>query len=234
METGHAGQREFREQLGGLDADVGGGRRELALGAAHVRPPAQQIRRQTHGHFGRRRGDRRGGAEFIEQRARLLADEHAQPMHRLLERFFEHGDLRLRRRQQYFRFLGIQFAGQAGVETGAGDIDGILLGRDILVGDGQALLEIADIDVIARDLGENAHQHVAPIFLDGGEQGVGLLQGPSFPAEHVDLPARIEVRVIEVGLEQIIAGDGAAQRARGVERKRVPGLPRVGIARASH
>ena len=77
-------------------------------------------------------------------------------MRRLLERFFERGNVRLRGGQQYFRFFGIQFARQAGVETGAGDIDGLALGLDVLVDDGQPLLGNAIRKAIAgalRDAG---------------------------------------------------------------------------------
>ncbi len=62
-------------------------------------------------------------------------------MHTLFERRFQDRSLRLRRRQHHFRLLGIEFAGEARVETGTGNVYGILMRLDILMRDRRAAAE---------------------------------------------------------------------------------------------
>ena len=75
--------------------------------------------------------------------------------------------------------------------------------RDVFAGDGQPLLEAADLDVIARHFREHTHEHVAAVFFHGGELRVRRFERAALAAEHVDLPSRVEMRVVEIGMQLV-------------------------------
>ena len=193
-------QCEFGEQLRGLDADVRRGRGQLSFSGAHVGPPPQEIGRHPDRHAGRRRWNRRVRGQFLEQRTGLLTEQHAELMHRLFQRGVQSRQLRLRRGEQRLRLFDIEFAGQAGVEPRAAQVQGILLRFDVFAGNVDPVLEAADLDIVAGDFGQHADQHGAAIFLHRSEERGGLFELTPQTAEDVNFPSRVKMCVVQVSV----------------------------------
>ena len=98
--------------------------------------------------------------------------------------------------------LHVEVASQAIGEPVAGEGESVLLGFDVFVGDVQAALKAAQVDVIAGDLAEQCEQHIAAAEFGSGDFGLAGLDRAACPAEHVDFPGGIESRLINVVLER--------------------------------
>ncbi len=74
----------------------------------------------------------------------------------------------------------------------------MLLGRQVLAGNGEPLLEGAQGQIVAGHLGAETHQQVAAAFHAAVKIRACRLDSAPHPAEEVHLPAGIKTHHIEV------------------------------------
>ena len=132
-------------------------------------------------------------------------------------------DLRRRGAQLGRGVRHVEVGGDAAGRTLLGELQALLGGLDVVPRDLQQQLVAAQLDVVARQLGEAGDQRGAPEFgrcLD--RRGCRFDRAPH-PAPHVDLPRGVEPHLVDVECIDRAAGDaarGAARRAVGAERGR--------------
>src|SRR5882724_736029 len=105
---------------------------------------------------------------------------------------FSTGDLRL-------LLVDVQVSRDAALEFRASQLEEFLLAGDVAAHDRKLLLESADDHVIPRQFGqERDHRAAAGVNL-GIERVLCRLDCPASAAEEIDLPPRIEARLVKVG-----------------------------------
>ena len=153
LEASDTGQGEFREQLGCLHADIGGVRCQFALGT-----PRTSGRRRSKSD-GSPTGTSGGGAGIgaaCDNSANnasgswpMSTPNRCTPC---LSDVSRTGICARVVAKNHLGLLCVQFATEACLETGTGDLHGILLRRNIFVRDGKPLLKVADFNIIAGHL----------------------------------------------------------------------------------
>ena len=68
----------------------------------------------------------------------------------------------------------------------------------MLLGNTEPLLRAAEGNIVACDLGQQRHQHRAPVFFRRADIRAQRLLGPMQPAEQVKLPACVQAHLVEV------------------------------------
>ena len=106
------------------------------------------------------------------------------------------GELRLRAR-------GVELGAAAGIETHLRELERRLLVRDVAARHVELLLLAAQLEVGARDFGRHDHLHVVQRGFLGAEIGTACFEPAAHAAEEVELPERIEARVVELRLRAI-------------------------------
>ena len=69
-----------------------------------------------------------------------------------------------------------------------GDLESLGLHAGVPARDGELVLQTAQFEIIPRDFGGNAHQHVEPRGFDRSELGAGGLDGSPDTAEKIEFP----------------------------------------------
>ena len=225
LEAGGAGEVEFGEEVGGGGADEGGLRGEFAFGLLDVGAAAEQIGRQADGDLRRRGWDGRDGGQFAGERARRKGEEETETVDGDLNGTLQGRNGGLGGGEKRGSLRDIEVAGEALVVALAGEVEGVLLGGDVLFGDGETLLGGAGLDVAAGDLAEEGDEDVAPAEFGGGELGVGGFDVAAVAAEDVDFPGSIEARLVEV--ERL--GDAGREREVAVFADPLAGVGTVGV-----
>ena len=67
----------------------------------------------------------------------------------------------------------------------AGEPYGVLVGRDVLFGNGQTGLKAAQVRVVPTDIPQERHKYIAAILFGSSQIGLGCLDLPSNAAEEV-------------------------------------------------
>ena len=101
---------------------------------------------------------------------------------------FQRGHLRPRRGQQRAGLLHIQITGQTVGKAVAGDGQFLRLRGDVLVGNRQAALIPAHLEIIVRHFAQQRHHRAPAIKFGGGEIGPGGFLRPAFATEHINFP----------------------------------------------
>ena len=97
-------------------------------------------------------------------------------------------------RQQRGGLLHIEVAGQSVLEPILREGQGFRLGLEILIGNLQLPLVAADLNVVARHLAQQRHQHISPAEFGGGDFSLAGLDTTTRSSEHIDFPGGIESR----------------------------------------
>jgi hypothetical protein len=88
--------------------------------------------------------------------------------------------------------LGLDGSDQTGLQAPQGDLQRLLLAGQVVVGDRQLGLGIAQGDIGERHLGGNRYLHVSQVGGAGPDRGLTAVQGAAVGAEDIRLPACIE------------------------------------------
>ena len=200
---------------------------QFCLGLADVGAAPEQFRRHADRHARRHRGDRLRLLQLGAQGIGRLPEQQAECVD-------EVGLILLDR-----RYLGGRVADLCGgvrhVEIGgqpAGrallrQLQRVLRGLQVVLGDLLAKLRAAQIDVVAGHLGQRRQQRVALCLLRGVDRGIGRFHRPPDLAPQIKLPGRVEAVLIEVEGYQVgaddAAGPGAAAGAAGLGARRRAG-----------
>ncbi len=154
-------EQDAREEVGDLDADPRRRAREVPLDGADVGAPAQEASGVADRDLARAARDRFAHLELGDQLGREAAGEHAEPMDRRPDRGLERRDLRAGALELRLRLRDIELRSAALLEQRVGEVErcGLVLGvaRRHL----ELLLQAAQLDVGAPDLGGDRHDDVA-------------------------------------------------------------------------
>jgi hypothetical protein len=188
LDAGAGVEEEPGVEVGGGDADAGGGGGDLAFGAAQVRAPPEQVGGHADGDAVRGPWDGAHGAQFVEEALGREAQEDRQAVGRLVDAGAEWGQLGLAGGELGACLLALEVGGQPRLNPSRRQAQRAPLGLDGPLGQGGPLLEAAEFGVVPRDLRDQHDEGVARILEGGVEVCVGGLNAPAEPAEHVDLP----------------------------------------------
>jgi len=157
-----------------------------------------------------------------------LPGEHGQRMLLKPHCALERRDLRRGLLAFGARLLDVHRRGKPGLHAPACELQRFVLQRQVGARDRQPRLLAAQVDVGERDLGGQRHLHVGQFGLCGTHIRFRRLDGAAQPAEHVDLPARVES-----GLEDVagagIAGPGALRGGRRIGERQQAGSLHVAL-----
>ena len=181
-----------------LRRQIGQRRLHPVLLRLHIRALAQRVGGQAHGPGWRRSRHRGGLRQRRQQSRRGLARQHGQGMLGLPHAGLQAGDLRRRLRQGLARLLGIQTGGQPGLDTPAGHLLGLGLQGQVVLCDAQALLRIAQLDVVQRHLGRQTHMRSIERGLGGGQVFLARLHQIALAPPQVQLPTGIQAHGVAV------------------------------------
>ena len=101
------------------------------------------------------------------------------------------------RLQLRLRPRGIQLGATAAFQQGDGQLQGLPLILGILPRHREPILGATQLEIVARHLGQQAHDHIPAIGLGGPDVGRAGLDGAPHPPEEIQLPARIESDVVQ-------------------------------------
>ena len=121
-------------------------------------------------------------------------------MEGLFDGGLEGRDLSADIRQQSPSFGGVQGARQPGLIAGLRDFNRIMLSLNMTLGNTESLLRPAEFDIVARNLGQQRHQHGAAVFFRRADIRTQGLLGPMQTTEQVNLPACVQAHLVEVPL----------------------------------
>ena len=192
------GQGQPREEVGGGDPNPRGGGLQFLFGLPNIGPPAEKLGRQSDipGQVGPR--DRTVLREGRIKSCGRLSYQNAQTVEGVFDGGLEGRDLGADIRQQGLGFGCVQRARQAGLIARLSHLNRILLGLDMPLGNPNTLLCAAEGNIVARDLGQQRHQHRAPVFFRRADIRAQRLLGPMQTAEQVNLPACVQAHLVEV------------------------------------
>ena len=211
-QVGRAGEVDLRVEIADRHTDVGSGRGKVALGDAHVRPPAQQLRGQPDRHRGRRRRRRGDWRQLRGERLGRLADQHAQRMDLAPRLGFQRRPLRLRRGELVLLLADLEPRRETGLPARLHQRQQLLLARLFAQRDVDLALQRAQGEVVDGDLGGGGNLGVAQrpdLRLDAAARRLDAAPGL---AEQVELPGGVEADAVggEVGSRQADAHRAAA------------------------
>ena len=162
---------------------------------------------------GGRARDGAGRGQLLLQRRRLQAEQHAQAVDGLLRGGLQQRDLGRRGGHLRLGVGHVQPAHEPGVEPLLRELGRVLLRLQVAAGDGSALLEGAQVDVVHGHLGGQRDQHVLARLDRRLHVRIGGLDAAAGAAEDVQLPRRVEAGLPHVADGPLDAARGAAVRA---------------------
>ena len=111
----------------------------------------------------------------------------------------EGGDLCRGRIGLRLRARDVLLGSHAGRGSRARELLGVALQRQVRARERDLPLQAAQLDVLARDLSAQRHQRVAATFDGGIDVVIRRADDGIAAAEEVDLPARVEADLVEIG-----------------------------------
>ena len=225
---GGSADREAREELGRGRPDAGAGRVCAVFGQPDVRPALEQLGRQPQRHRRGLQRDRPGDRQLGQQVGRVQAQEDAQAVDGLLRRGLEQRDRGRGRGRLGLGAGHVQPAHEPRQEALPCDAGAAGLGLQVPAGDGDPLLERAQVDVRLGDLAREAHEHVAPRRFGPREVRLGGFDRATHPAEEVQLPAGVETGLVQ-GADVAAVAERAGRPGAPDGRAGVDGRPEEGL-----
>ncbi len=125
-----------------------------------------------------------------QQGPRLAAEQDAQTVDGLLGGLLQGRDLGGGGRDLGLGVGYVQAADEAALESLAGQVGAVLLGLEVPLGDGDLLLEAAQVDVVESDLGGQRHQDIQAGVYGGFEVRGGGLDAPPRRRRRCPVPRR--------------------------------------------
>ena len=122
------------------------------LGVANVGTPSDEVGRDADLQGNGRLRDRLRLRQERDQRRRLAAGQHAQPVEAGLERGLQRRQLGFRSRQLRLGADHVETSAGAGLVLGARQVERVALRPQLLTSDIDAALQTANVDVGARHL----------------------------------------------------------------------------------
>jgi hypothetical protein len=182
-------EAETRIQVGGGDADAGGGRSQAPLGGGDIGAACQQVGwRAYRQQLGQRRPGRRRIQQFAE-RAGLAAGQHRQAMLGGLHLGGEGGHARERQFQLRAGAGAVEFGTATGLGAGQHQLQRTLLVAGVVLRHRQPRLQAAQQVVVARNLAGHGHLQRGQVGLAGLAFAAGRFDVAADAAEQVQLPA---------------------------------------------
>ena len=214
-------QRATNAQAGqalglGLGHALPGGAHAV-FGLAHIGALAQGIGGKGQRQVGRRQRHGGGGRQGLVQRRGRATGEHGQRMARLGHGRAQRGQLGGRLLDAGARLLLGQRIRQARLHAPLGDLRRLALRGQVALGNRQALLLAAQVDVVHRHLGRQRHPGRGQAGLGGQQVGVASAYATANAAKQVGLPARVQPRLEAVGC--IAAAAAALGRSGPIHRR---------------
>ena len=198
LQAGCPRDEEARKEVAPGDADLGRLRRELPFRPGDVRPAEQELGRETDGDLRGRLRNRPHGRELLLERHRRLPEEDAQNVHRLRGLLVEQRDRRGGGGDLGCGALDVDLRREARIEEPPGQVERPLLRREVLVRQGDSLLQATIGDVLEADLAHQGDEHRIPVVLRCLDARVGGFHCPAVPTEDIHLPVRVEARLEEI------------------------------------
>ena len=181
-----------------------GRRQHLLLGRAHIGSAAQGVsgdgQRQRPGGT----WHRGGCGQQLGQGGRRLAGQHGQCVAGLPDRRLQQRQLRGGLLGGSARLLGIEHAGHAGLGAPLVDLPGLLLAREVVLGDRELGLCAAQREVGQADLGGDRHLDFGQAGSAGARRGLADSQRAVPGAKQIEFPACVQA------CREAIASAGAA------------------------
>ncbi len=199
---GHAfdPQRAAEAEIG-IAGGVGGAEPGRLRGQRPLRRPdvgalAQDLGRDADDHGLGHGRDRGRGRQTVVDGARRPAEKNGQAIARLGQARLEGRDLGQRLGLGGTGLVEVQAADEAGLVAPAGDLAGLGLESQVLLGQGDPRLKRPDLDIVGDHLGGEGDLRVAEAGGRGFELGGRRLEGAPVRAEDVRLPAGVEAGLI--------------------------------------
>ena len=142
-------------------------------------------------------GERFGRGKFRGERGRLLSGQNRETVNGFLNPGFERRNCRESQIEQRAAARDIEVGAASAIEERLGDVESLGLHVGILARDGELVLQPAQLEIVSRDFGRDAHEHVEPRGFDRGELCVGGLNGSPDAAEQIEFPGGVKAGVVE-------------------------------------
>jgi hypothetical protein len=110
----------------------------------------------------------------------------------------ERRDLRASARELRLCPRGVELGSPAGIEPHLGEVERGALVRDVATRDIELLLLAAQLEVGASDFGGHDHLRIAQARFGGAHLGARRFRSAAEAAEEIELPERIEARIVEL------------------------------------
>ena len=128
--------------------------------------------------------------EALVDRLRRLAEQQGEGVLGLPQRVLQRRDLRLRLADQRLRLLDVELADLAVLELDGRDAQALLLRREVLLRDVDALLRGPDVDVVRRHVGDDRDERVVV----GGDRAEVGRRSDSMPRRILPQTSSSQVR----------------------------------------
>ena len=217
LQAAAADEADAREELRLGDADARGRGGERLLRLRQVRPAFEQVAGHAHRH-GRRRGQG-GRARGDAEAGGVGANQDGDGVFELVALRLQAGNFRLGGGHLGLRLRLFKFAAGAGGDAGLGDLEGFAAQGDGGAHQLDLLVEGAQAEVVAGDLGLEGEQDVVHRVLGGRRFGAAGFDVAADLAPEIELPVEIAHGVV-----------GRAVVHQAVERNRARGVFRGALA----
>src|SRR5258708_25440430 len=117
--------------------------------------------------------------------AGLLSRQYGEPMQESCDIALKDRHLGTHRFELSLSLSHVAFSGLTRLGKRAGKSHGVLVGRDILLGNGQTGLKAAQVRVVPADIPQERHKYIAAILFGSSQICLGCLDLPSNAAEEV-------------------------------------------------
>ena len=137
-------------------------------------------------------GNGAGALQVFGQEGGLFAEEHANAVNVRLGRGLQHRDGGLGGGHLGVGVGHVQFPHKPGFIALVGDAGGFLLGRQVLFGDGDLVLQTPEGQVVRAHFPHQGDQHVPAVLHGSGHIRGGRLDVAAGAPEDVELPGGVE------------------------------------------